>query len=114
MSSTRWEASMRGFGLAATAALALVATAPMHAQAAGDDRAAGTEIVQRDSQDLVRLAQRALQAGGYYLGEVDGVFGLETLDAVKHYQQSNRMPVTGRLDYHTLAELTAAMPGTTY
>jgi peptidoglycan hydrolase-like protein with peptidoglycan-binding domain len=66
-------------------------------------------IMQRDSADAVRLAQRALQAGGYYLGEIDGQFGPQTLAAVQHYQQSNRLPMTGRLDYRTLAALTLPM-----
>ena len=63
-------------------------------------------IMQRDSEDAVRLAQRALQAGGFYLGEIDGRFGPQTLQAVRYFQQSNRLPTNGRLDQRTMAALT--------
>jgi peptidoglycan hydrolase-like protein with peptidoglycan-binding domain len=87
--------------------LGLGAAAPGPAAADPGGPAAG--IAQRDSADAVRLAQRALQAGGYYRGDIDGQFGPETLAAVRYYQQSNRLPMTGRLDHRTLAALTLPM-----
>ena len=102
---------MQRMGVAAAIALAVAGTTPGAAPAADADRTAG--ILQRDSEDAVRLAQRALQAGGYYVGEIDGIFGPEMLEAVRYYQQSNRLPMTGRLDYRTMAALTLAMPAAT-
>lgn len=103
---------MRDFLMATTAALALLAAVPVGAETANQTGRAAEEVAQRDSADMVRLAQRALQAGGYYLGEIDGVFGPEMLQAVRYYQQSTGIPMTGRLDQRTVADLTAPPAGT--
>lgn len=102
---------MRGFLLATTAALALLTTLPVGAETQAPGGPVADALAQRDSADMVRLAQRALQAGGYYVGEVDGVFGPELLQAVRTYQQSTGIPITGRLDQRTVADLTAPPTG---
>lgn len=43
----------------------------------------------------VRTVQRFLVNGGFYFGEIDGIFGNMTLKAVKNFQQSNGLAVDG-------------------
>jgi hypothetical protein len=43
---------------------------------------------------------------GYGVGPFDGRFDDKTRQAVKYYQESNRLPGTGELDYRTLKQLT--------
>lgn len=49
--------------------------------------------------------QQALDAGGYYDGEIDGVYGPETVAAVEAVQKAHGLPVTGALDKATAAAL---------
>jgi peptidoglycan hydrolase-like protein with peptidoglycan-binding domain len=44
-----------------------------------------------------RRCQRALQRLGYVITQVDGVFGGETLAAIRHYQHELGAETTGRL-----------------
>jgi peptidoglycan hydrolase-like protein with peptidoglycan-binding domain len=53
--------------------------------------------------------QNALKTTGFYTGEVDGVYGPSTLDAVKKLQTANGLPPTGYVDRATAAALSAAM-----
>ena len=55
--------------------------------------------------DYTRTLQEALSEAGYYQGEVDGVYGPETVDAVEALQESHGLPVTGTLDKATAAAL---------
>ena len=55
--------------------------------------------------DYTRTLQQALAEAGYYQGEVDGVYGPETVDAVEALQESHGLPVTGTLDKATAAAL---------
>lgn len=53
--------------------------------------------------------QNALTTTNYYTGEVDGVYGPSTLDAVKKLQTANGLTPTGYVDRATAAALSAAM-----
>jgi peptidoglycan hydrolase-like protein with peptidoglycan-binding domain len=53
----------------------------------------------------VRLAQEALQARGFDAGQPDGVMGPQTAGALRDFQRSNNLPVTGRLDGRTMQAL---------
>jgi len=53
--------------------------------------------------------QTALAAAGYYQGEIDGVYGPSTVDAVKALQTAAGLPVTGLVDKATMAALDAAV-----
>ena len=53
--------------------------------------------------------QTALVAAGYYQGEVDGVYGPSTVEAVKALQTAAGLPVTGLVDKATMAALDAAV-----
>jgi hypothetical protein len=53
----------------------------------------------------IRQAQTALRQLGYYHGEVDGLFGPLTQDALKNYQRSTNQPATGLFDRLSLSQL---------
>ncbi len=50
------------------------------------------------SREEVRKAQQALKAEGFDPGPLDGIIGPSTRSAVRKFQESNKMRVTGRLD----------------
>lgn len=45
----------------------------------------------------VGALQVALRRNGYYCGEIDGIFGPETIDAIARLQKNYSMRVTGNL-----------------
>jgi peptidoglycan hydrolase-like protein with peptidoglycan-binding domain len=53
----------------------------------------------------VRMAQQALNERGYNVGNVDGVWGPGTADAVRRFQQAQDLPDSGALDTQTLSAL---------
>lgn len=53
----------------------------------------------------VRQVQQQLYVQGYDVGQVDGVWGDRTRDAVMEYQHDQNIPATGRLDQETLVAL---------
>jgi peptidoglycan hydrolase-like protein with peptidoglycan-binding domain len=58
--------------------------------------------------DYTTALQTALQGVGYYTGEIDGVYGPATVDAVKKLQTASLLPVTGYVDRATQAALNRA------
>ena len=74
--------------------------------------AVGTTIETKDraavlgnSVSEVRQVQTALRRLGYYRGEVDGDFGVNTQNALESYQVSAGEPVTGTLTQGVLSRL---------
>ena len=57
-----------------------------------------------DRGDIAKV-QEALRDKGYYTAQVDGVLGPQTRAAIRQYQQSENLPVTGRLDAQTAGKL---------
>ena len=55
--------------------------------------------------NTIRRAQQALNARGYNAGPVDGQWGQSTMDAVRRFQASAGLPVTGELGPNTLNAL---------
>ena len=55
---------------------------------------------------LIMVAQMLLGRFGYGVGPFDGRFDDKTRRAIKYYQESNKLPGTGELDYRTLKKLT--------
>jgi murein L,D-transpeptidase YcbB/YkuD len=53
--------------------------------------------------------QTSLKDAGYYDGEVDGVYGPETVAAVEALQKGNGLPVTGTVDKATSSALSAEL-----
>jgi hypothetical protein len=57
------------------------------------------------SSDKVRQAQQALQQKGHDPGQIDGVMGPNTKQALKSFQQAQGLQSSGKLDGQTLAAL---------
>lgn len=57
-----------------------------------------------DSSTIARV-QQALNSRGYNAGAVDGTWGESTMDAVRKFQASAGLPVTGELGPNTLSAL---------
>jgi len=53
----------------------------------------------------VRTMQEKLKRWGYYTGTVDGIFGSQTLEAVKYFQRKNGLTVDGIAGPKTLAAM---------
>ena len=53
----------------------------------------------------VRTIQTKLKRWGYYFGNVDGIYGSQTLAAVKRFQQKNGLTVDGIAGKNTLAAM---------
>ena len=56
-------------------------------------------------RDYTEALQQSLLDAGYYEGEVDGVYGPATVDAVESLQEAHELPVTGTVDKATAAAL---------
>lgn len=57
------------------------------------------------SQERYREIQQALADQGYYKGEPNGVWGPESVDALKEFQAKQSLPVTGKLSARSLIGL---------
>jgi peptidoglycan hydrolase-like protein with peptidoglycan-binding domain len=57
--------------------------------------------------DYTVALQKSLTEAGYYKGDVDGVYGPATVDAVESLQQKHGLPTTGTVDKATEAALRA-------
>ncbi len=69
------------------------------------------EIIRRNSSgEKVTDLQRRLKLLGYDLGvtDIDGIFGIETENAVRKLQQDRGLLVTGAIDQETWQELVDA------
>ncbi|MDQ6735198.1 MAG: peptidoglycan-binding protein [Nitrospirota bacterium] len=60
----------------------------------------------RERRRLIMVAQMLLGRFGYGVGPFDGRFDDKTRRAIKYYQEFNKLPGTGELDYRTLKKLT--------
>ena len=63
------------------------------------------------SGGTVRQIQQLLLDWGYYSGEVDGIFGSETEDAVEYFQSKNGLTVDGKVGPATMEALGIAEGG---
>ena len=59
--------------------------------------------------DYTRTLQAALSTSGYYEGEIDGVYGPATVEAVERLQADGGLPVTGLVDRATADALDEAV-----
>ena len=58
-----------------------------------------------DTGEAVRALQILLNGSGYSCGTADGIFGSKTENAVRKYQDANKLPVTGIADAATMGSL---------
>jgi peptidoglycan hydrolase-like protein with peptidoglycan-binding domain len=56
-------------------------------------------------RDYTTALQKSLRDAGYFDGEVDGVYGPKTVDAVEALQKAHGLPTTGTVDKATAAAL---------
>lgn len=68
-------------------------------------RADAVTYARGSSGETVRHIQEKLLDWGYYSGEVDGVFGSKTEEAVEYFQKKNGLAVDGKVGPETLAAL---------
>jgi hypothetical protein len=54
---------------------------------------------------LATQVQRQLAAAGYYRGEIDGIVGAGTRNAIRSYKRANGLPVDGQIDDDLLSAL---------
>lgn len=66
----------------------------------------------KQSDDVVRSAQQALERAGYEIGTPDGMMGPRTVAAIKRFQTDRYLTVSGVLDDTTLAALGVNTSGT--
>jgi hypothetical protein len=59
------------------------------------------------ADDNVRAVQEKLRDGGFYVGEIDGVYSSHLAAALSRYQIVNGLPITGQLDAETAKALGA-------
>jgi len=59
--------------------------------------------------DYVAAIQTDLRTIGYYQGEVDGLYGPMTIEAVERFQEDSGLPVTGLFDPPTQAAMQLAL-----
>jgi peptidoglycan hydrolase-like protein with peptidoglycan-binding domain len=57
------------------------------------------------SKEDIQKVQQSLIDKGFHPGNVDGVLGPQTRAGIREYQQSEKLPVTGRLDAETAGKL---------
>ena len=57
------------------------------------------------TKEQIKEAQEGLKKAGFYKGDTTGVFNADTRKALKKYQKSNKLPVTGKLSNDVLAKL---------
>lgn len=55
--------------------------------------------------ETVKTIQRKLKNWGYYTGNVDGIFGYNTEQAVKYFQRTNGLSADGKVGARTLEAL---------
>lgn len=58
----------------------------------------------------VESVQQQLKQQGFYSGAIDGINGPMTQSALRQYQRTNNLAVTGALDHQTLAQLGIVNP----
>ena len=75
------------------------------AAAAGSSLKFDRELKQGDEGEDVRALQERLKVLGYYAGTADGLFGLDTQEALAEFQRQNGLLASGMLDEITFAVL---------
>lgn len=75
------------------------------AMSRSDTRQASTDMRHAGRPGHVRAMQEALKSKGFDPGPIDGVYGPQTTNAVKEYQRSENLEVTGRANPETLNKL---------
>lgn len=102
--SILFAAGTAGFAIAQTSN-SQNANTPGNYQATNSQNGYNTSYGSNYSASMVRNAQQQLKNDGYYTGNIDGIDGPMTRQAIKKYQQSQNLTVNGRLDKKTCEKL---------
>jgi len=71
-------------------------------------------LKQGDSGADVKKVQSRLKQWGYYSGTVDGIYGSDTVSAVKSFQRTNGLKVDGKVGPKTAAAIGITLSGGNY
>lgn len=74
--------------------------------------AAASPLTMGSRGEQVALVQQRLKDWGYYTGDIDGVFGHGTYQAVVRFQRQNRLTVDGQVGKKTAAAMGISLTGT--
>jgi hypothetical protein len=100
-------------GLVSVAAATVLAMSPALAQQGGQgggqvlqqEQAQGSGAQLQLSPSTVRQIQQALNQAGYSVGNVDGSWGPQTVQAMQNFQQAQGLEPTGQPNQQTLSAL---------
>ena len=70
-----------------------------------DDQNSGVQFGADYWNTLAVSVQTKLANQGYYHGQVDGVIGSDSMEAIRRFQTDHRLPVTGKIDPKLLRAL---------
>src|SRR6476660_9581438 len=71
----------------------------------------GDQVMAGVTADNIKKAKEALKAKGLNPGPMDGVLDGKTQQALRDFQQANKIPVTGTLDQQTAEKLGVTIGG---
>lgn len=83
------------------------------AEGEGYRNGGGVVYAEGNRGDVISDMQQRLKAAGSLKGDIDGVYGGDTVKAVKDFQKSRGFPVSGAIDevtYSALREISAGTP----
>jgi hypothetical protein len=70
-----------------------------------DLQPASTGAAPDEPSSLIISVQKELARLGYYHGQIDGITGSETAEALRWFQSVNKLPVSGQIDSATVQAL---------
>ncbi len=73
--------------------------------------AQGATLTMGSRGETVALIQQRLKQWGYYTGDVDGIFGRSTYNAVVRFQRQNGLSVDGQVGRKTAAAMGISLTG---
>jgi hypothetical protein len=98
--SNRAGSDIKGHGTSGTTGSTSGSTGSMSGSTGTMSGASGS-----GNADQVRKVQEALKAQGHDPGTIDGTMGAQTQEALRAFQKSKDLPVTGQLDSETIDKL---------
>jgi hypothetical protein len=70
-----------------------------------DGQPAATDAAPDEPTSLIMSVQKELARLGYYHGQIDGITGSETAQALRWFQSVDKLPLSGQIDSATLQAL---------
>jgi len=97
------------FGQVATGGLLSVLLAvPIYVQAANQSNQ--SQVSSDQDQAAVMTVQKKLKDDGDYNGKIDGMWGRQSVDALKKYQKDKDLQASGTMDQKTADKLDLSKP----